>query len=171
MTHLATSKVLEDMIIELRKKGLAVPQNILNDLKSARVLMKVEGVDQKSLGETSPKIEEYLGNVEAYLVTEGQKKLSLQQVDEWLRQLEAASIDTCVAEEKEAPRFISGVPRDQKWIRVKPLASLPVEKLKQLAEKLNLSSKAQEYGRLIVYGKVEDIKEFIKKMTTQAGKE
>lgn len=171
MTHLATSRVLEDLIIELRKKGLPIPLNVLTDLKSARVLMKVGDVDRKGVGETAPKIEEYLGSVEAYLVTEAQKKFSPEQVDEWLRRLEAANRDTCVAEEKEESRFIPGLPRDQKWVRVEPITSLPAEKLKQLATETNLSHRTEKDGHLIVYGKAEDIKEFVKKMTTQAAKE
>jgi len=171
MTHLATSRVLEDIIIEFRKKGLQVPLNVLTDLKSARVLMKIEDVDHKGHGETAPKIEEYLSSVEAYLVTEAQKKLPPERVDEWLRRLNEASCDTCVTEEKEESRFIPGLPRDQKWVRVEPITSLPAEKLKQLATETNLSFRAEEDGHLIVHGKAEDIKEFVKKMTAQAANE
>jgi hypothetical protein len=168
MTHSATSRVLEDIIIEFRKKGLAVPENVLNDLKSARTLMKVENADDKGHSETSPKINEYFGSVEAYLVSEAQTKLP-EQVDEWLRRLETASCDTCVTEEKEEASFISGVPRDQKWIRVTPLSTLPAEKLKTLAAETRLSVRAENDGHLIIYGHAEDIKEYLKKMTVQAG--
>ncbi len=169
MSHLAVWKVLEEMIIEFRKKGLPVPVTVMNDLKSARTMIKIVNVDE-GRGETIQKIEEYLGNVESYLVTEAQEKFEPEYIDEWLRRLEEASCETCEKKEKET-RFISGLPRDQKWIRVEPLASLPPEKLKQLAEETNLSSSAQEDGRLLVYGKAEDIKEFVKKMTEQTSKE
>lgn len=171
MTHLATSRVLEQMIVEFRKKGLLVPQNVLTDLKSARVLMKVEGADQKSLGETARKIEEYLSSVEAYLITEAQKTLQLEQVDEWLRRLEVASCDICLMDRKEEPMFISGLPRAQKWIRVEPLANLSVEKLKQFATETNLSFREEKGGHLTVYGSMEEIKDFVKKMTKQASKQ
>lgn len=171
MSHLATSRVLEEIIIEFRKKGLPVPQKVLTDLRSARVLMKVEDVDQKSLGETAPKIEEYLSNVEAYLITEAQKILTPAQVDEWLRRLESASCDICPMEEKEETYFIAGVPREQKWIRVKPLAILPIDKLKQFATETSLSSREETDGYLTVYGSAEDIKSFVRKMTEQTAKE
>jgi hypothetical protein len=164
MGHLAVWKALEEMIIEFRKKGLPIPVMVMNDLKSAGTMIKIMNVDE-SRGETAQKAEEYLGNVEAYLVTEAQKKLAPEYIDEWLRRLEEASYETC-EEKREESRFISGLPRDQKWIRVKPLVSLPLEKLQQLAEKTNLSCKVQEDGHLLVYGKAEDIKEFVKKMTT-----
>ena len=169
MSHLAVWKALEEMIIEFRKKGLPVPVTVMNDLKSARTMIKIVNVDE-GRGETIQKIEEYLGNVESYLVTEAQEKFEPEYIDEWLRRLEEVSCETC-EEKAEKTRFISGLPRDQKWIRVEPLASLPLEKLKQLAEESNLSYSAQEDGRLLVYGKAEDIKEFVKKMTEQTSKE
>jgi hypothetical protein len=156
------------MIIEFRKKGLAIPATVMNDLKSARTMIKLMDVDE-SRGETAQKAEEYLGNVEAYLVTEAQKKIAPEYIDAWLRRLEEASCETCEAKAEES-RFISGLPRDQKWIRVEPLASLPPEKLKQLARETNLSTSVQEDGRLLVYGKAEDVKEFVKKMTEETSK-
>jgi len=168
VTHFATSRVLEEMIIDFRRKGLVVPQSVLDDLKSARVLMKVEAADEKGRGETSPKIDEFFGSVEAYLVTEAQGKFAPEKVDEWLRRLEAAGCDMCMGEEKGELRFVPGVPREQKWIRVEPLASLPVEKLKSFAGECGLSVRVEEDGHLLVFGGAEGIKEFVKKMTAQA---
>jgi hypothetical protein len=59
MSHVATSKILEEIIIEFRKKGLTIPENVMSDLKSARVLMKVMDASQKDRGETAPKIGEF----------------------------------------------------------------------------------------------------------------
>jgi hypothetical protein len=174
MGYPAVWKVLEEIIIELRKKGVATPQSVMNDLKSAKVLMKIMDASQKDRGETATKVEQYLGSVEAYLVTEAQKIFEPARIDEWLRRLEEASCNTCAVREeegKEKAEFVSGVPRDQKWIRVEPITTLPLEKLKQLAEKQNLSSRLQEDGRLLVYGKAEDIKAFVKEMTEQTAKE
>jgi hypothetical protein len=174
MGYQAVWKVLEEIIIELRKKGVATPQSVMSDLKSAKVLMKIMDVSQKDLGETAPKVEQYLGSVEAYLVTEAQKIFEPARIDEWLRRLEEANCDTCAVcgeEGKEETKFVSGIPRDQKWIRVEPITTLPLEKLKQLAEKQNLSSHLQENGRLLVYGKAENIKAFVKEMTEQTAKE
>jgi hypothetical protein len=176
MTHLATSKILEEIIIELRKQGYAVPEKVLTDLKSARVLMTVEATEQRGTGEASMKIDEYLSSVEANLITEAQKKFPPEKIDEWLRRLDAAGCDTCatcvtcVPEKKEESKFVTGVPRDQKWVRVEPLASLPAEKIKQLASESSLSAREEKDGHLTVYGSAEDIKRFLKKMTEQAAK-
>jgi hypothetical protein len=178
MSYEAVWKVLEEIIIELRKKGVATPPNVINDLKSAKVLMKVLDASERDHGETAPKIEQYLGSVEAYLVTEAQKMFPPARIGEWLRRLEEASCDTCqicvVATEKKEKaeaKFITGIPRDQKWIRVEPLASLPVEKLKQLAGETNLSFREEKDDHLTVYGSAENIQAFVKKMTEQTTKE
>ena len=175
MGYEAVWKILEEIIIELRKKGLATPQKVLNDLKSAKVFMKIMDASEKDRGETAPKIEQYLGSVEAYLISEAQKTFPPARIDEWLRRLEKASCDTCVTcgvptEKKEKAKFITGLPRDQKWIRVEPLSILPAEKLKQLAKETNLSFREEPDGHLIVYGTSENIRVFVKKMTEHTAK-
>jgi hypothetical protein len=169
MGYLAVWKVLEEIIMEFRKKRLPVPATVMNDLKSARTMIKIMNADEGH-GETRQKIEEYLGTVEAYLVTEAQKHFAPEHIDTWLKRLEIANRETC-EENAEESRFIAGVPRDQQWIRVEPLANLSIEKLKQLAKETNLSTSVQEDGRMLVYGKAENIKEFVKKMTGETCKE
>jgi hypothetical protein len=178
MGYEAVWKVLEDIMIELRKKGVATPPKVMDDLKSAKVLMKIMDASERDRGETAPKIEQYLGSVEAYLVTEAQKTFTPARIDEWLRSLEEASCDTCQTcsvnsevKRKVVSKFITGVPRDQKWIRVEPLASLPAEKLKHLAGETSLSFREEKDGHLTVYGSAENIKKFIKKITEQTAKE
>jgi len=177
MSYEAVWKVLEEIIIELRKKGLETPPNVMNDLKSAKILMKVLEASESDRGEIAPKIEHYLGSVESYLVTEAQKIFSPALIDAWLRRIETASCDmyqTCNVESaktaKAEAKFVTGVPRDQKWIRVDPLDNLPGEKLKQIAEETKLSFREEKDGHLIIHGNAENIKKFVKKMTEQESK-
>lgn len=170
MGYMSVWKVLDEIIIEFRKKGLTVPHNIMNDLKSAKVMITIMDADE-SRGETAPKIEQYLRSVEAYLVTEAQKTFAPTRIDAWLIRLEEATADICESEKEKETKFISGIPRDQKWIRVKPLDSMPLKKLEQLAEETSLSCRVQDDGRLVVYGKSGDIREFVKKMTAITNKD
>ena len=170
MSHVAKSRILEEIIIEIRRKGLEIPPKVMSDLKSARTLMKVEKANSKGYGETEPKIDQYISNVEAYSITEAGKLFPGERVDKWLAALDLASCETCVTieEPKEEMRFIPGVPRDQKGIRVEPISSLPLEKLEKMASEGKLSFQREEDGHLIVYGKDENVKSFVKKMTAQA---
>ena len=167
LSHVAKSKILEEVIIELRKKRLEIPANIMSDLKSARTLMKIEKADPRGRGETEPKIDEYLGSVEAYVMTEAGKQFGQEKVEKWLAALDLASCESCVTvvDEKEEMRMIPGVPRDQKWIRVEPIESLPIEKLERMATEAKLGFRREKDGHLIVYGSDEAVKGFIKKIS------
>jgi hypothetical protein len=171
MSHVAKSKLLEEIIIELRKKGLEIPSNIMTDLKSARTLINIEKADAKGHGETELKIDEYLVSVEAYVMAEADKRFPPEKVQKWLAALDLASCDSCVTveERKEEMRMIPGVPRDQKWIRVEPIEGLPVEKLEQMATDAKLGFRREKDGRLVVYGSNEAVKEFIKKIAKPNG--
>lgn len=166
MGYLSAWKVLEEMIVDLRKKGMTVPAKIMNDLKSARTLINVLKADTSHF-DTIQKVEEYLSNIESYIVSEGQKAFGTEYVEEWLRRLDGAGKKPF--EKEGETRFIPGVPREQKWIRVKPSAELSLEKLKKMTGDLELSFNIQKDGSLLVYGKDERIKEFVRKMATEYG--
>ena len=175
MGYSETWKILEEIIIDLRKKGFTTPENVMGDLKSAKTLIRLIDAANEGKGEIGPKIEQYMASVEAHVITKAQKCFPPKRIDEWLRRLQDSSCDLCVGrpktETKEETRFIAGLPRDQKWVRLTPINSLPTEKLKQLAHETNLTVKPEKDAHLIVYGKAEDIKQFIKKMTQQTSKE
>jgi hypothetical protein len=166
-SHFAKSRLLEEIIIELRRKGLQIPANVMSDLKSARTLMKINETDSRGRAETEPKIDIYIGNVEAYVVSEASKFFSTDKVEKWLTELDIAACDSCVKVEgqEEKMRMIPGVPRDQKWIRAEPIESLPIEKLEQMAKEDGLSYRREKDGRLIVYGADKAVKGFIKKIS------
>jgi hypothetical protein len=164
MGYLAMWKVLEEMVADFRKRGIIIPAEVMNDLKSAKTLINVLRADPSCV-DTSQKIEEYLLKVESYLVSEGQKKFGTGYVDGWLKRLDEAGRKS--EEETEETRFIPGLPKEQKWIRIKSSAELPVKKLKALAQKLNLLCELQSDGYLLVYGEDKCLKEFVKKMATK----
>jgi hypothetical protein len=168
MSRTATWKILEDLMIELKRKGITIPWNVINDLRSAKLMINISESAGGS-GDLSQKVEEYLGNVESFLINEAQITLSSEIVDQWLRRLEYATIETSEAKMEEN-KFITNVPRDQNWVRVEPISNLPTECILQIAKESSLSVNPQEDGRLVVYGQPEAIKTFLKKMTAEANK-
>lgn len=172
MDYQAVWKVLEQMVADFKKKGMTVPAHIIDDLKNAKTIIIILKADP-SCGENLQKIEEYLRNVESYLVSEGQRKFGQAYVDEWLKWRNQAG-QKIVDEEEEKTRLISGLPREQKWIRLTSSNELPLEKLKALAEESNLSCKVQNDGCLLVFGQDTALKDFVKKIaatyTSKAGK-
>jgi hypothetical protein len=177
MSYETKSKTLEQIIIALKKKDIEIPINILSDLQSARTLLKVQNTDSCSLEGTEPKIGEYLGNVEAFVISEAEKIFPPEKVDQWLSSIDMAmsSCQSCSSspqqqKEKEENRFVTGVPRDQQWVRVKPIDGLSADKIENMAAEARLTLKRDENNNLIVYGTKEQIQDFIKQMTKAASK-
>ena len=156
---------MEKMVTDFRKKGIVVPAEIMSDLRFAKTLINVLKADPSRL-DTSQKVDEYLLNMESYLVSEGQKMFGTEYVEEWLKRLDEASKKILEKEEEES-KFIPGVPREHKWVRVKPSTELPIEKLKMLAEESHLSYNVQTDCCLLVYGEDKCVKEFVKKMAAR----
>jgi hypothetical protein len=167
--NMAYWKLLEDMMIELKKKDAVIPQNVLEDLRASKSMIQLHCTVSTGGGDAIQKAEELTANIEAYLVTEAQKLLGSEAVDLWLRQLEEANAQIC-EEPAKTDKFITGVPRDQKWVRVEPIANLPTERIQQIAKAQNLAVNPQKDGRLVVYGQPESLKDFLRKMTSEAAK-
>jgi hypothetical protein len=162
--NIATWKLLEEMLIELKKRGVNVPSNVMEDLRAAKSMIKLSCM--QGGGDAIQKAEEYIANVEAYLINEAQKIFDSETADQWLRRLEDANAEVCDKVEAENT-FVTGVPRDQKWVRVEPIESLPTDRILQIAKEQKLQVKSQNDGRLLVYGQNDDIKIFLKKMTAE----
>ena len=173
MGYSATWKALEDLMIDLSKKGVTVPSKVVEDLRNAKLMIQISETPGAK-GELTTKVDEFLGNVESLLLADAQKTLGNEYVDEWLKRIDEASIQcgTCVPSEpkKEENKFVTGVPRDQKWVRVEPHGVLTTEHIEELAKENGLLVKPQKDGRLIVYGLPENIKTFVKKMTAATSK-
>jgi hypothetical protein len=167
--NMASWKLLEDMLIAIKKRNVTVPANVMEDLRAAKSMIKLACVEGKGSGEAIQKAEELTANVEAYLINEVQTIFGPDLADQWLRRLEEANAETC-DEPKSDDQFVTGVPRDQKWVRVEPIDTLSTERIQQIAKEQNLTVNSQKDGRLVVFGKPESIKAFLKKMTAEATK-
>ena len=166
MGYLAVWKVLEKMILNLKRRGVSVPAYVLNDLKTAKTLINILRADPSRL-ETSQKIEEQLQNLEAFLISKGQEKIGDNYVNEWMKYLEEAY--TQPDEEVEEVRFIPGTPKEQKWIRIKPSEDMPSDIIETLAGELGLLVEKQKDGCLLVYGENGLVKDFVKMMAKRRG--
>ena len=161
MGNMAVWKVLEEIIIELRKKAVETPKEIINDLKSAKVLLEINGSD--SVQKDKMNIEKYLDNIEIHVFNEMQNKFESKIVEEWLKRLCEARTKECHLEKEN--KFISGIPRNKKWIRMKSIPELSKNIIEKNAKDKKLIIRSHKDGKFTIYGKDEDIKKFIKKIT------
>jgi hypothetical protein len=142
-------------------------------LRNAKLMIQISETPGAK-GELTTKVDEFLGNVESILLASAQKTLGNEYVDKWLKRIDEANVQcaTCAPSKpkKEENKFITGVPRDQKWVRVEPHGVLTTEKVEEIAKENGLLVKPQKDGLLLVYGLSENIKAFVKKMTMETTK-
>jgi hypothetical protein len=86
------------------------------------------------------------------------------KVDAWLRRLEEASGQVC-EEPAVSDKFVAGVPRSQRYVRIEPKGDLTKEKVDALAKAQGMQVKVQSDGKLVVYGSPDDLKAFLKQVT------
>ena len=161
MSFSAIWKVLDQLIADLRKRKVVIPIQIMNDLKSAKTLITILKVESNR-DDTILKIKEYLRNVESYLISEGQKKFGKEYSKSWLIKLHKAAKDT--SEEKPETTFVPGIPKENKWVRVKTSPELTAEKLRTISKELGLSSTIQN-GSFLVHGTTKNVKKFVKRIS------
>lgn len=162
MGYLEVWKVLENVIIDFRKKGITTPKNMMADLRHVKTLINVLQADPDCL-DTRKKVEDGLHEVESYLVSEAQGKFGSRYVEALLVRLDIA-IKKTGDKEKHETRFVSGLPRKHRWIRVRTSDELPINHLKSIIENLGLSYRKTDGESLLVYGEDQQIKELIVKM-------
>ena len=166
---MASWKILEDLMIALKRKNIEIPAKVVEDLRAAKSTIQLTCMEG-SRGEAMQKAEEYSANVEAFLINEADKIMEPQVVNDWLKRLEQANTEVCEEEQVGENKFVVGVPRDQKWVRVEPTESFPAERLEKLAAEKNLSFNKQADGKFVIYGQKEDISAFIKQMAAEKPK-
>jgi len=163
MGHDGVWKTLADLITEFRKRGESIPSNVMEDLRAAKTLIQVLRADPSHI-ENVPSIELYLGNVESYLIFEAQKKFGSEFAEKWMRKIKETR-ETKAAGEKPEPssKFVLGLPRTQKWVRLQTSKETPEKEIRKLAEETGLSFRMQKDGYMLVYGDDEKLKLFVKK--------
>lgn len=156
-------KTLDDLITQFRKRDATIPPDVMADLRAAKTLIHVLKADPRCV-ENVPDVDIYLENVESYLIIEAHKKFGAEFADEWMTKLKEARKITVEEKPTEpASRFVPGLPKEQRWIRVQITKETPETEVKRLAEELGLSYKRQSGEHVLVYGENEKIKLFVKK--------
>jgi hypothetical protein len=159
-------KILDAMVMEFRKRNEPVPVNIIEDLRAAKTMIQVLNADPKRT-EHIPSIEMYLGNVESYLIFVGDQKFGAQFADRWMDKLREAKKTIRIGEKESAwestSKFVPGVPKGRKWLRVRVSAETSEEEIKRHAEELGLSTEVRADGYILVFGDEEQLKRFVQK--------
>lgn len=163
MDYEAAWELMSNLIAELRKSGEEIPMKVMNDLRAAKTMIEIHKIDQ-SRSENLLRIEEYLANLESYLVPLTKKRLGEEQMNKWLDNLAETQRHAPVWESKPSKGFPIGVPRDSRWVRIEPSDKIPIEKIKHLTRQIGLKSKIQSDRYIIVFGEEQKLKQFVRNM-------
>ncbi len=156
-------KTLNDLIVEFRKKGEIIPHEVMADLRAAKTLMQVLKADPTKI-EDVPTIEMYLNNVESHLIFAAQAMFDADFVKKWMKKLKEAREKPEVEVPVEtASKFVPGLPRGQRWVRVQVSEETPKEEIEELVAEIGLACRMQDDGYMLVYGDGEKLKGFIKR--------
>jgi len=165
LNYMYVWKVLEALAIEMKENGLDVPQEAIEDLKSAKTLFSVQQVDPNV---PTANAQLYLDRAEATLLAMAESCHGREYAEHWLRKVEDARLKGF--EQKSTPErsFIAGVPRGQDWVRIKAVENFSSGDICAVAARMGLGYKTQEHDRVLVYGKPEDIRSFIREIAEKA---
>jgi hypothetical protein len=160
--------VLEELMVELRQKGINIPQATADDLMSARTLITIHNTDP-SVSTVEAEISLYLEKVEPILLSLAEFELGKDYADAW--QAKTTEAITQI-EEKTAfkSRYVTGVVRGEGWLRIKTAGIISDVEVAVLLKQLNLSAKPQDDGYLLVQGDKDSIKTFVREIRKKVGK-
>ena len=154
--------VLANLVAKLREKGETIPVDVMKDLRSANTMIQILKVDSTH-PENIPRVETYLETVESYLISAVQEKFGAEYAEQWMKKLDEAR-KRVPEREETAPRFVPGIPRGKRWVRVQVSEDTPQNDIELLAEENGLAFKVQDDGYVLVYGKNKNVKSFVKKL-------
>jgi len=155
-------KILDDLIIELRKRDETIQPNVIEDFRAAKTMIQVLKVDPSHI-ENIPPIETYLSNVESYLILMAHQKFGAEFAENWMKKLREARKRISAGENawKPVSKFVSGLPRNKKWVRVQVSVETPKNRIERLAAECGLSTRMQTDDFVLVYGDDEKLKLFV----------
>lgn len=155
-------KILESLIIELRKKHVTISPDVMTSLRSAKTMISIYQSDPSCV-DPIPVIENDLIKLESGLMNMAKEEFGQKFAKEWLEKLEKARRE---AESKVelSSHFIPGVPKSKHWIRVLPSDEILRKDVEELASQMELSIKMQKDDYMLVYGNEAAVKAFVKKM-------
>ena len=163
MDYLALWKVFEELMTELKKKGVKISDETMKRLRSTRATINIYKADP-SYGQTSELLMSYLTDLEMELMTHAEQDIGMEYANAWLKKISAAR----KAEPGEGGLdrgFPKGVPRSDYWIRFTVGETIPGDELRAMASESGLSIKEESQDHVIIHGEQSKVKQLVKQLT------
>jgi hypothetical protein len=160
---------LDELMVDLIKKGVAIPDQVIDDLKSTRTLINIYKSDPVEIDrtmETTP----LLKKAEFSLMFLADTRIGKEYADEWQNKIDIA-YQTEDGRPASRAGYVPGVPKGESWFRIAASElSAMGQDLEELLGRLHLSSEPQTDGYLLIHGGKGDIMSFLKEVRQKVGK-
>lgn len=168
MNYESVCNILEKLMVEIMEKGIAVPQQTIDDLKSGRTMLNIYRTESAGL-DSAMESEPYLQRAEMSLMILADSAIGKGYADEWQNRISRAYTEL-ETDAHPTAKYITGVPKGESWIRIKTSGLMASGEVEGLLEQNRLSSITQKDGYLLVHGRKEDIASFLKAVRRKVGK-
>jgi hypothetical protein len=162
-------KVLEQLLLDLRRQGVTVPGELVDDLKSAQTYINIAKTDPTAL-EIVTEIELYLEKVESNLIYLAETDISPAYATESLKRISDARMQGLRQPVPPKSQYVAGVPREDHWVRLRTTDLISDEELTPLLNQFPVTVKPQDNGYLLIHGTQADVKAFLKAVTQKVSK-
>jgi len=160
--YYAVWKALEELMGDLKEKGIEIPAGFLTKLKAVHGNINILKADP-TYEDTMEQVEEQLNNLEGQLIYLAENGVSPEYADEWIAKVKEAR-----ESESEIPRakpFSPGVPRAHYWIRLTIGDIIDRDELEKMTLEQDLSIKEEGADTVIVHGERSKVKALVKEIT------
>jgi len=168
---ISAAKVLDELMLDLIDRGIDIPGHVADDLKAGRLMARL-GSRQSDDAASETKARAALESVEFNLLALVDIHLSVEAAEAWQRKINSAYQEEITAQvpQVSAPKFGSGVPKGDRWVRLQLDYLNTVEDADKMLDKYAVSILEQEDGYLMIHGRNEDISAFLKELRQKVGK-
>lgn len=163
MDYLTLWKVFENLITELKKKGVSVSDQTMKKLRGTRATINIYAADP-TYQQTAADLMTQLTDLEMVLMSQAEQEVGEEFTKEWLEKI-AAARNAEPGEPVIDKGFPKGVPRSDYWIRLTIGDVIPNDELREMVAKYNLSLKEESSEQVVVYGEQSIVKQLVKEMT------
>ena len=166
----ASAAILDELMMELKKNDVDIPQHVVTDLKAGRSFAGIaaRGVEEV---ETETKALAALQNVEMNLLSLAEIYNGIEYAENWQRRINEAYIsEVTIPKSSSSAGYLVGIPKGVYWIRIDEEYLKDVEDVSGLLDEYSLSFKSQDDGYMLVYGVKENVTLFLAKVRETVGK-
>ncbi|MCL1831113.1 MAG: DUF2096 family protein [Oscillospiraceae bacterium] len=167
--YIAAAAVLDELMIELKHKNIDIPSHVVSDLKTGR---SFAGIAMRQAGEieTEAKAMAALQNVEMNLLSLAEIEAGNEYAEGWqMKIIEAYTSDVKAPPSSSAAGYIVGIPKGVYWVRVQEEYLKDITDIAALLDEFTLSSKSQDDGYILVYGKKDNVSLFLASVREAVG--